>query len=90
MRGLLVLVLIAAYLLPSIVAYIRRDRANLGQVAVVNVALGWTLIGWVVSLIMAFSNKGHLPSGTSVNVSINQGDVTTHQPNYHDDERGQL
>ncbi|ATN89906.1 hypothetical protein SEA_KLEIN_200 [Mycobacterium phage Klein] len=41
-----------AYFVPTIVAYYRK--ASLKQpVAVINVFLGWTFIGWVVALAMA-------------------------------------
>jgi hypothetical protein len=40
------------YFLPTIVAAARKVT-NLGSVAVINVFLGWTCIGWVVALAMA-------------------------------------
>lgn len=48
------LFLAVLYLLPSIVAY-SRSHHNAGSVAVINVFLGWTLIGWVVALAMSAS-----------------------------------
>jgi hypothetical protein len=50
--GLLVIVTIGSYFLPTIVA-ITRKVTNQGSVAVINFFLGWTLIGWVVALAMA-------------------------------------
>jgi len=44
--------IVAIYFLPTIVAR-RREVPILGSVAVINLFLGWTLIGWVVSLAMA-------------------------------------
>jgi hypothetical protein len=44
--------LFVAYLLPLIVAMIRKVP-NQGSVAVVNIFLGWTFIGWIVALAMA-------------------------------------
>lgn len=41
---------IAGYLLPAIIAERRRHR-NKGAIAVLNVLLGWTFLGWVVALI---------------------------------------
>lgn len=52
---LLVIVLIAAYFLPTIVA-VRRGR-QVGPVAVINIFFGWSLIGWVVAIVMALSDK---------------------------------
>lgn len=48
----LLIPLIGLYFLPTIVATV-RGVANTGSVAVINVFLGWTLIGWVVALAMA-------------------------------------
>lgn len=46
------LVLAVLYLIPTLVAA-GRKVPNIGSVAVVNILLGWTLIGWVVALAMA-------------------------------------
>jgi len=47
-----IIVLIGLYFLPTIVAVVRKV-ANQGSVAVINCFLGWTLVGWAVSLAMA-------------------------------------
>jgi len=44
---------IAAYFAPMIVA-IASDHKNTASISVVNVLLGWTLIGWAVALAWAF------------------------------------
>ena len=49
---ILVVTMIAAYLLPLIVAGLRKVP-NVGSVAVINFFLGWTFIGWVVAMAMA-------------------------------------
>ncbi len=41
-----------AYLAPSIIGWVRHVR-DIGAVVVINVFLGWTLVGWVVALAMA-------------------------------------
>jgi hypothetical protein len=47
-------ILIAAlYMLPTILAKRRRVR-GFAQVVIVNVAFGWTGVGWIVALIMAY------------------------------------
>ena len=46
-------VLFAAYWVPTVVAFVRHVPAK-AQIVVVNVFLGWTLIGWVIALVMAF------------------------------------
>jgi Superinfection immunity protein len=48
----LVIVLLGIYLIPLIVALI-RSVPNTGSVAVINILLGWTLVGWAVALAMA-------------------------------------
>lgn len=46
---------IAIYMLPWIVAIMRHKR-NTGAIFLANLFLGWTLIGWVVSLVWAFTH----------------------------------
>lgn len=41
------------YFLPAVIA---RKKHNANSVFVINLFLGWTLIGWVVALAMAVSN----------------------------------
>lgn len=48
--GLVVIILV--YFLPSIVAG-SRHTINTGAVIVINLLLGWSLIGWVIALAMA-------------------------------------
>lgn len=48
----LLIVLIALYFIPTIVAVIRKVPST-GSVVVINLFLGWSLIGWVVALAMA-------------------------------------
>jgi hypothetical protein len=45
-------VMLCLYLIPSVVAIIRKVP-NIGSVIVINVFLGWSIIGWVVALAMA-------------------------------------
>lgn len=55
--AMIVLVGAFAYVAPAFVAYM-RGTSNRASVAVVNVFLGWTLVGWVVALAMAVSGAG--------------------------------
>ena len=57
---LLVLSLTVAYLLPTLVAVLRRLPGT-GQVAIVNVLLGLTIIGWIIALVMAARPKPPQP-----------------------------
>ena len=40
------------YLAPTLIGW-ARNVPHLGSIAVINVALGWTLVGWVIALAMA-------------------------------------
>jgi drug/metabolite transporter (DMT)-like permease len=61
-RGaLLVFIAAVIYLAPSIVAR-QRHAPNAGSVVVVNVLLGWTVIGWVVALAMAYRDPRNPPA----------------------------
>jgi hypothetical protein len=46
----------AAYFAPTITAVVRKSR-DLGVVAVINMFLGWTLVGWVVALAFAMRDN---------------------------------
>jgi hypothetical protein len=51
---------IAVYFTPVIVAW-TRHAPHRGWVTVVNVFLGWTVIGWVVALVMACRGRAPEP-----------------------------
>ena len=42
--------------MPTVVALV-RDKYGAGGVALVNVFLGWTVIGWLLALVWASSGK---------------------------------
>lgn len=48
----ILLILAAIYMLPTIVAS-RRNHRNTPAIAVLNVLLGWSLIGWAGALVWA-------------------------------------
>ncbi len=48
--------LIIGYWVPTIIALVRHVP-NKGSVIVVNLFLGWTLIGWIVALAMACRSR---------------------------------
>ena len=50
--AILISVLTVGYLLPTSIALVRR--APTGFCFFVNLLLGWTVIGWIVALILAF------------------------------------
>jgi hypothetical protein len=55
-EGGLFLLIAAAYFLPALLATL-RGVPNKGSVAVINLFLGWTLLGWVASLAMACRSR---------------------------------
>ena len=52
----IILALLVLYFVPTFVAMIRKVP-NLGSIVVINLFLGWTLIGWVVALAMAVRDR---------------------------------
>jgi hypothetical protein len=46
------IILLALYFIPALVAY-SRSLANTSSIFIVNLFLGWSLIGWVVALAWA-------------------------------------
>lgn len=52
MEAILGLVIIIVYLFPTIVA-VSKKRTNTSAILLVNVALGWTLLGWFIALVWA-------------------------------------
>jgi hypothetical protein len=47
---------LAIYFVPTFVAASRRPP-NFGSIVVINVLLGWSLIGWAIALAMAVRDK---------------------------------
>jgi len=53
---LVIFLIICVYMLPTILAQGRKHKA-LAQIGILNVLLGWLVIGWVVALIWAYSDN---------------------------------
>ena len=64
---MILLLFIPLYFAPSIVA-IARKAPDMGSVIVLNFFLGWTFIGWVLSLAMAARSS----STAAINVNVHQ------------------
>ncbi|MFH1128777.1 MAG: superinfection immunity protein [Candidatus Omnitrophota bacterium] len=47
---LLVVLIFAIYFLPTLIAFLRRHKNSLA-IFLLNLFLGWTVLGWVVSLV---------------------------------------
>lgn len=46
------------YWIPTVVALVRRHEIpNVGSIVIINLFLGWTLVGWVVALAMACRSR---------------------------------
>ena len=65
--GVFIALMLAVILLPTFIALSRGVR-HVASIAVINVFLGWTFVGWVVALAMAVRTKDPLPV---VNVEFN-------------------
>jgi Superinfection immunity protein len=48
-----------AYFLPSIIGH---DKRSFAGIFVLNLLLGWTLIGWIVALIWACTDEHRVPT----------------------------
>jgi hypothetical protein len=59
---------IAIYFFPATTAAGRRHR-NAGAIFALNLLLGWTLIGWVVSLVWVYTKDTSPSAATSLNAS---------------------
>lgn len=71
----MLILLITLNFIPTIVAACRSHR--LGSVFVINLLLGWTIIGWVVALVMACGSK--VPPAQSTVIIQQADDGTTRQ-----------
>ncbi|TAM77420.1 superinfection immunity protein [bacterium] len=67
---LLVVIAIGAYFIPSIIAFVKQ-KSNRIAILALNFFLGWSLVGWVVSLVWALSNEQ--PQQITI---VNQSDST--------------
>ncbi|MBV9511062.1 MAG: superinfection immunity protein [Caulobacteraceae bacterium] len=53
--AILLLVMAAMYFMPTIIAFLRKHRQT-AAIAAVNVLLGWTVVGWIVSFIWSLTS----------------------------------
>lgn len=51
-----IIIAIVIYFLPTIVAH-NRCHNNAGAITVLNLLLGWTVLGWIAAFIWAFVNQ---------------------------------
>jgi RsiW-degrading membrane proteinase PrsW (M82 family) len=53
--------IVVLYFAPTITAYQRKTK-NKSQVVIVNVFLGWTILGWIIALTMSYSGNKEDPN----------------------------
>jgi len=51
--GIMIVISVALYVLPTLLAWKGGNR-RLGRIALVNLLLGWTVIGWIAAMVMTF------------------------------------
>ena len=51
---ILLILIVILYMLPTLVAY-ARDIPQRQTITILNIVLGWTLIGWLVACVWAMS-----------------------------------
>lgn len=61
-------VVLALYLLPLVIALVRRHRHR-GLICAVNLLLGWTIVGWLVSLIWSILPKRRKPVSAEAGIA---------------------
>ena len=57
--------LVALYLIPTRIAYVRKHR-NRQAIAAVNVLFGWTILGWGLALVWAMTADVESPALVSM------------------------
>jgi uncharacterized membrane protein YqaE (UPF0057 family) len=63
-------IVLSLYLIPSIVA-VKRRHCNTTPIILINVVLGWTLAGWFVALVWAFTSNTYPKVITSSSTGYN-------------------
>lgn len=74
-----ILLVIVPYMLPTLVAALRKKRNTLA-IGALNVLLGWTFIGWVVALVWSLASEREVqsPSGEPGTVSSTSNSGVLH------------
>ena len=52
----IVLILITLYFIPSIIA-IKKKHKDLSKILMINIFLGWTIVGWIISLVIVINKQ---------------------------------
>ena len=68
--GLIIFAMVMAiYFLPTIVAS-NRGHESAGAIFFLNLLLGWTMLGWVVAFVWAFTNPTHVVVNNQTQKSV--------------------
>jgi len=76
---LIVLILIVAYFAPTIVAMLRKHADGLA-IGALNFLLGWSVVGWIVSLVWSLSDPRGRGTGQTVVVNTTQNLAAPYSP----------
>ncbi len=52
--GVMIVVLVLLYGLPTMLAWTRRSRRR-WTITAINLLLGWTILGWIVAMVMTYA-----------------------------------
>ena len=66
--GVMIIALVLLYFLPSMLAFAGGKRRK-WKIVAVNVLTGWTIIGWIVSMIMNWAYEAPQDGDTGTTVS---------------------
>ena len=89
MEPIIVVGALFIYFLPTIVVMNRKHHSR-GAVFALNLLLGWTFIGWVVSFVWAFSNSSQGVTQVVVNNQLAPGAENLAPPSSKADELEKL
>lgn len=59
MEIVLFLLILALYFLPTIIAVLNKHCGNKIGIFCLNLLLGWSIIGWIIALVMACGNTNN-------------------------------
>jgi hypothetical protein len=72
MNAITGVVLFTVYFLPTFVA-LKREHKNAGAIIALDILLGWTFLGWVISLVWALTDYTKPPTQISIHSDWNKG-----------------
>ena len=62
----MIIALVMVYVLPTLLAW-KRQSSRLPKIALINLLFGWTVIGWIVAMVLTFAYE-HPPEGSAPDV----------------------